>query len=390
MRHIPCSVHVASFGDAIPVPRRRYTRFWTKVSPHVRRIVWIGLFAATLIGLGSVAVAVSSLDRQRHRQALLAKVALGRTVFHDAALSASGELACATCHRPDAAFAQPIPVPYLGDGRSGTRNVPSLLDLKYFDRFFWDGREDRIDRAAVAAFTNRAEMAQPDMAAVVAALRGRPAYGQRFKAAFGDETIDQARISQAILAYLTANASGRSRYDAYAAGASDALTPTERRGLDLFRGKAECAACHRIVGSPARFTDNRFHHSNVGMERMSGNVKIAIEALQRQRQQGIPLAELVLSKPDIAALGRFAIDGRGEHLAAYRTPTLRNVSRTAPYMHDGSVPTLDAAIQREIYYRSLSRGTPITLTTDEQRDLRAFLFALEDTEESRVQPLVDD
>ncbi|WP_257999817.1 hypothetical protein [Xanthomonas oryzae] len=97
-----------------------------------------------------------------------------------------------------------------------------------------------------------------------------------------------------------------------------------------------------------------------------------------KRNQGAPVAELVLSDPDMAALGRYAASGLGSDLASYRTPTLRNVARTAPYMHDGSVQTLDAAIQREIYYRSLARGTPISLTVEQRNDLRAFLHALDD------------
>lgn len=131
-------------------------------------------------------------------------------------------------------------------------------------------------------------------------------------------------------------------------------------------------------GTPAAFTDNRFHHSNVGIDRLTGKVGTTIESFKTKREQGIPVAELVLSDPDIAALGRFAISGQGSDLAAYRTPTLRNVTRTPPYMHDGSVRSVEEAIQREIYYRSLARGKPISLTAREQNDLYAFLHALDD------------
>ncbi|WP_045771175.1 cytochrome-c peroxidase [Xanthomonas albilineans] len=344
----------------------------------MRRIVWLSLLAGTALTIGAAAYALTSLQEQEKHQAAVATSALGSALFHDTSLSATGTLACATCHRADDAFTQPEAVPHLDGGRVGTRNAPSLLDLPYFQHYFWDGREDHIERVAVAAFTNRAEMAQPDMTAVVDLLRREPTYRQRFQASFGDDRIDEARISRAILAYLNSIAGGHSRYDAYAAGDTSALTESERRGLAIFRDKADCAACHRLDGTPASFTDNRFHHSNVGLEQLAGHVKTTIAAFQAKRQQGVPLAELVLSDPEMAALGRFAVDGQGENLSAYRTPTLRNVTRTAPYMHDGSVPSLDAAIQREIYYRSLTRGTPITLTTQEQSDLHAFLYALED------------
>ncbi len=343
---------------------------------HVRRKAWLMLTAGMALTLGLTCEFYGPGDIESREMA--ARSDLGRRLFHDSSLSATGSLACASCHRPDFAFAQPQAVPKVYADRLGTRNVPSLLDVQYFDRFFWDGRESRLDQAAVAAFANPAEMAQPDMSAVIAILHRQTAYRAQFKAAFGDETIDQARVSSAILAYLASMTKGRSRYDAYAAGHLTALTEAERRGLMIFRGKSECASCHRLSGSPARFTDNRFHHSNVGLERLDGRVKATIAVFQEKREQGKSLAELALSDPDLAALGRFAVSGRGEDLAAYRTPTLRNVTRTPPYMHDGSVRSLDEAIQREIYYRSLAHGTPITLTKQEQDDLRAFLYALED------------
>ncbi|WP_238979850.1 cytochrome-c peroxidase [Xanthomonas phaseoli] len=216
------------------------------------------------------------------------------------------------------------------------------------------------------------------MSAVIRAVSQKPDYRIRFKAAFGNEHVDQERISSSILAYLASVTTGRSRYDAFVAGNTAALTTAERRGLDVFRGKAECSSCHALEGAPAAFTDNQFHHSNVGMDRMAGQVGTTIESFKTKREQGVPVAALVLSDPDIAALGRFAISGQGNDLAAYRTPTLRNVTRTPPYMHDGSVRSLEEAIQREIYYRSLARGAPISLTAAEQQDLHAFLYALED------------
>jgi cytochrome c peroxidase len=116
----------------------------------------------------------------------------------------------------------------------------------------------------------------------------------------------------------------------------------------------------------------------VGFERISGNVSETLKKLQSKMDQSVPISELVLSDPDFSALGRLAVTGRPGDLSAYRTPTLRNVSLTAPYMHDGSVPTLEEAVQREIYYRSLARGNPISLTVEEQRDLISFLKSLED------------
>ncbi|AJQ81320.1 methylamine utilization protein [Xanthomonas oryzae pv. oryzae] len=340
-----------------------------------RQIIISIFLTVVLLLLGVRWLAGLDLDQGERRQAT---VALGNTLFQDTTLSARRTLACSSCHDPSKAFAQDIAVPIVYGQRTGTRNVPSLLDLPYFTHFFWDGREEKLERVAVAAFTNQAEMAQPDMSVLIKAVSQRLDYRTQFKAAFGDERVDQERISSAILAYLASVTTGRSRYDAFVAGNTTALTTAERRGLDVFRGKADCSSCHALNGTPAAFTDNRFHHSNVGMDRMAGQISTTIESFKTKREQGVPVAELVLSDPDMAALGRFAISGQGNDLAAYRTPTLRNVTRTPPYMHDGSVQNLEEAIQREIYYRSLSRGTPISLTAGEKNDLYAFLHALED------------
>lgn len=329
--------------------------------------------------IAAASAGLRAWNQHRHQARASAMTHLGEHLFRDTRLSASQTLACASCHLPKQAFAQQARVPTLYTGRTGTRNVPSLLDLPYFTTFFWDGREDHLDHAVLAAFTNQAEMAQPDMDAIVSLLKNDSRYTNRFEAAFGDRSIDSTRISEALLSYLRqVNVGGGSRYDRYAAGDKAALTEAEVRGLGLFKSKADCATCHALRGSPTAFTDNRFHHSNVDLERLSGKVGVTIASFNAERAAGRPVAELVLSDPELAALGRYAVTGLGRDLAAYRTPTLRNVTRTAPYMHDGSVATLEDAIQREIYYRSLSRGAPISLTVEEQNDLRAFLFALED------------
>lgn len=336
------------------------------------------VFKVLLLSFLSAASAACAPDRQgAAEQASVAAVQLGRTIFSDASLSADRGLACATCHRTDYAFAQPTPVPAVYQGRVGTRNVPSLMDLPYVTHFFWDGRESELDKAVVAAFTNPAEMGQPTMQAVVDAIARNPAYAPLVDAAYGGR-VDEHRIAAALTAYLDDSPTGRSKFDESAGGKRPGLTDAEQRGLAVFDGKGECSSCHRMTGAPMAFTDNGFHHSNVGLERISGNVAQTLNDFKAAIAQGTALSELVLSNPDFAALGRLAVTGQAGDLSAYRTPTLRNVTRTAPYMHDGSVRTLEEAVQREIYYRSLARGNPISLTAEEQRDLISFLRTLED------------
>lgn len=149
----------------------------------------ISIFLAIALPLlGMRWLAGLDLDQGKGHQA---KADLGETLFLDTTLSANRTLSCSSCHDPSKAFAQDVAVPAVYGRRTGTRNVPSLLDLPHFTHFFWDGREERLDQAAVAAFTNRAEMAQPDMSVVIKAVSQRLDYRTRFKAAFGDERVDQ-------------------------------------------------------------------------------------------------------------------------------------------------------------------------------------------------------
>jgi cytochrome c peroxidase len=147
------------------------------------------------------------------------------------------------------------------------------------------------------------------------------------------------------------------------------------QGLSLFRGKARCAHCHLTEGADAPLTDGQFHHLGISDEGIAGRTDALLAKLAKL---SMPLGDAVLSEADLAGLGRFAVSRLPKDMAAFRTPSLRNVALTAPYMHDGSVPTLEAAVDQEIYYGSLNQGRPISLTAEERRQLIAFLKALAD------------
>src|SRR6266851_5554935 len=159
-------------------------------------------------------------------------------------------------------------------------------------------------------------------------------------------------------------------------GEHAALTEGQRRGLKLFRGRGQCASCHLIGDKDAPLTDGQFHalHLEAGLRRHLPALVPLVKATPREQ-----LGELIASRPDIAALGRFLVTLDPSDIGRFRTPSLRNVALTAPYMHDGSVPTLARAVEREIYYRSAEVARPVSLTPSERDDLVAFLESLTST-----------
>ncbi|MFD0326870.1 cytochrome-c peroxidase [Lysobacter gummosus] len=306
-----------------------------------------------------------------------AEVTLGQKIFHDPTLSADGRISCASCHLSSQLFADGKAVSKGVHGQLGTRNSPSLLDVSRLTSFFWDGRESKLESAVLQPFSNPREMGQPDIKAVVRQVNADARYGTFRQVGFGNSLIDEQTISSALSAYLRSLKSGKSRYDRYAESRrANELSPEEHRGLILFQGKAACADCHRIDGIPATFTDQQFHHTGVGFEQVAGNVGEMTQRLTEMRSIRQNIGILILSDRAIAELGRFAATNRPGDLGAFRTPSLRNVALTAPYMHDGSIGSLKEAVEREIYYRSLNRGRPISLTVEEQRQLIAFLETL--------------
>jgi len=282
---------------------------------------------------------------------LSAVAALGEQLFRDESLSASGRLACQTCHEPEFAHAAP-PADFVSKGGPdmdipGIRNAPSIRYASFtpafgydaegtaFGGFFRDGRAASLFEQAKAPFTDASEMANKDPAEVIARLR-RSANAARFLAVYGAGALDDPaaafdRVAAAIAQYEVENPDFHrfdSRYDAFLAGRAE-LTPAERRGLELFEDplKGNCAACHPSRrgedGSPPLFTD--FTYDNVAVPR---NARIAANADPAYFDLGLCGPK----RRDLAA--------RRDLCGAFKVPTLRNVARTAPYFHNGSFEDL--------------------------------------------------
>jgi cytochrome c peroxidase len=304
---------------------------------------------------------------------------LGKLLFHDRRLSANGDVSCSSCHDPALSFTDGKSVAIGTLGREGTRNAPSLLDLNDLTSFFWDGREAELHDVVLQPFTNTVEMGLPDTSTLVQRIRALPEYSDLIGNTPEDFIEDRKAVATAIVTYLRSLPKASSRASrSIRSGEHSALDADEMAGLALFTGKAECSTCHTIRGTDMPLTDNRFHHTGVGFENIAGNLAAMLTQLEVLDRNGDLVGNAILTNRNISELGRFAFSRQSSDLGAFRTPSLRNVAMTAPYMHDGSVPTLQDAVERELYYRGLARGRPISLTVEEQRQLLAFLNALTD------------
>lgn len=287
------------------------------------------------------------------------KVRLGRWLFHDPRLSADGTIACASCHRPEHAFSEPTPVSTGIHGLKGRRKAPPLVNVAFpvSPVWFWDGRARSLAEQARGPIENPVEMGSA-VERAAATVAGAAGYRPYFRAAFGDDRVDAGRVTEAIAAYEATRLSGNSRYDRYDAGDAAALTPAEIRGKELFFGRAECAQCHVGRG----LSDARFHNLGVGWD---------------------PPRQAVTDPMNgFADRGRYEVTRDPADVGAFKTPTLRDVSKHAPYMHDGSIPDLRAAVLH--YWRGgianpwlSERIRPVPLSRDDVDDLVAFLRALE-------------
>jgi cytochrome c peroxidase len=274
------------------------------------------------------------------------RVALGRRLFTDPLLSVDRSVSCASCHRPSHAFSDTVARSSGSHGRAGPRNAPSLLNAAYRDAFFWDGRATSLEEQVLQPIQDSLEMDLP-MDQLVARLRADGAYRATFRREFGEEPNPKG-IALALASFVRTLRSGDAAIDRFRNGDSTALSPLARRGFQLFVGRAGCSACH--LGP--LLSDGDFH--NTGVAWRDGSWR---------------------------DLGRFVVTRDSADRGAFKTPSLRNVARTAPYMHDGSIATLDAVI--DFYDRGAGRNPnldpvvrPLRLTPEERRSLLAFLESL--------------
>ncbi len=325
------------------------------------------------------------------------KIALGDKLYHDTRFSADGKVSCATCHAPEKAFTDNLPVSKGFQGLTGTRNAPTVINAAYMKSQFWDGREPDLEGQAKQPPINPVEGGLPNHEPILEIIRNDRDYRKQFRKVFGTspEHITEDHVAKAIAAFERTVIAGNSPFDRYQYGGEEnALTDSQKRGLALFRVKARCASCHTLEHTQALFTDSKFHNIGIGFKAIAGREpEIAEKFLRMKHQQADEKKALefidkaVLSDKEISELGRFVITEDFSDVGAFKTPTLRNVALTFPYMHDGSLQTLEDVVD---FYNNggrvnpddpvtpfLSGGIkPLNLTEQEKADLVAFLESL--------------
>lgn len=292
---------------------------------------------------------------------------LGRALFFDTGLSADGRVSCASCHRPEAAFGDVTAVSTGAFNKQGTRNAPSLLGASAEGELFWDGRRASLEALVLDPLLNTVEHGLPSLEALTSAVRAR--HMARFAKAFPGDEVRPVRIAEALAVFVRALTRGESPYDLYAAGDTTALSASQRRGLALFSGRAGCARCHRLENG--LFTDGAYHAGESLTRSQRADAAATIPALSEQERR-----DAISLDPGVAALGRYVVTLRPSDIGRFRTPSLRNVAVTAPYMHDGQAASLAEAVQRELYYRRPPGLRLGDLTPSEREDLVAFLKSL--------------
>ena len=273
------------------------------------------------------------------------KVALGKQLYFDTRLSADNTVSCATCHKPELGFGDGQTTSKGIRGQMGDKNAPTVINTTYNDFQFWDGRAGSLEEQALGPIQNPVEMGFT-LEGVVKKLNMIKGYREQFQKVFKtDVTADG--IGKAIATFERTILSGGSKWDDYNYGDEDALSVEAKAGMELFNGKALCSSCHLGFN----LTDNVFHNIGVGMS---------------------------MENPD---LGRYNVTKVEADKGAFKTPTLRDVASTAPYMHDGKVKTLADVV--EFYDKGGEANQwldeklkPLNLTENEKKNIVEFLNAL--------------
>jgi cytochrome c peroxidase len=282
-------------------------------------------------------------------------IALGRKLFYDPRLSKGNTVSCASCHNPNIGFADGRAIAQGVGGLTGKRNAPTLLNAAFDTLQFWDGRAPSLEAQAEFPMVDPLEMNQAHDVSV-SKVRNDPAYKAEFAQAFGPGTINLAIIEKSLASFERTLLSGNSAFDRYEYGGDKhAMTPSAINGLAIFKdpNRGNCAVCHTMDTNYSLFTNYRFHNTGAGVN----------------------------GEGDFTDLGRFGQTQTEKDKGAFKTPGLRNVALTAPYMHDGSLKTLNDVVD---FYAGGGNSNPyldhdmkaLHLSAQDRADLVAFLEAL--------------
>jgi cytochrome c peroxidase len=331
--------------------------------------------------------AVNQADQQ--------KIALGRKLFFDRRLSRNQTMSCAMCHIPEQGFTNnELSRPVGFQGRGLKRNAPTILNVAYSKTLFADARESTLEQQAWSPLLAANEMNNPSIGFVIDNIKRFKDYDKLFERAFG-AAPDMLNIGMALAQYERSLISANSKFDRWHFGAQkNALTTIEKQGYQLFTGKAGCVACHRINNDYALFTDELLHNTGVGYrDSMATSVATVIVQLApgvTAQLDPAVLKSVGIEKPN--DIGRYEVTLNPNDRWKYKTPSLRNVELTAPYMHTGEFLNLEQVLE---FYNNGGQENkllsplirPLKLSQSEQLAIVAFLKSLTG---SNVRVLVAD
>ena len=323
------------------------------------------------------------------------KIELGRKLFYDRRLSLNSTFSCAMCHVPEQGSTSQEQATAIGiEGRTVRRNAPTLYNVAFLQKLFHDGRETLLENQVWGPFLAANEMGNPSVGAVLDKLKSLQDYRGLFEQAFRrGPSMDT--VGQALASYERTLVSGDSAFDRWRYGKqADALTPAAQAGYALFVGKAGCSQCHTIGPRDALFTDNELHNTGLGyaesMQREPRRTRVQVAPGIAYDVDAASIGQV--AEPTPTDLGRYEITQNPADRWQYRTPTLRNIALTAPYMHNGGMATLREVI--EFYNRGGvvnenldPRIKPLNLSGEEINSLVALLESLTG---SNVEALVSD
>ncbi|NOU23168.1 MAG: c-type cytochrome [Methyloglobulus sp.] len=308
------------------------------------------------------------------------KIELGKRLFNDKSFSADGSISCASCHHPDKAFTDGLPVAQGLNGQLGTRNAPTVLNTAFYETLFLDGRANSLEDQALGPFVNPIEHGLESHQAIVDVIQKDSTYTQQFNKVFAVQanSINIDHVVKAIASYERTLISGDSLFDRYLFGRDHSVLSTSaERGLTIFKNKGNCVTCHEISWNNALFTDNRFYNVGVNFKQLAP----VLDDLIAFVNQGNNPDDFNLTAVQRSELGRFIVTKDLADIGKFKTPTLRNIALTAPYMHDGSMLTLEEVVQHYDKGGDKNRFIdtkifPLHLTQQEKQDLVAFMKAL--------------
>ncbi len=302
------------------------------------------------------------------------KIALGRAFFHDTRFSTNQTISCASCHQPNKAFTDGLAQAKGFNQQIGTRNTPTLVNAAFFETLFLDGRENSLENQALGPILNPIEHGLENTQQILDVVLSNKSYSKQLCQIFNisQDQITVQHIAKVIASFERTIISGNSDFDQYYFGRDRSkLSASAARGLLIFRRKGNCANCHEISWDNALFTDNRFYNIGVGFKQIQSLVD---EFIQNPKA-------LSLTDKQHSELGRYNVTKLITDMGKFKTPTLRNIALTSPYMHNGSMQTLEQVVE---YYdkggdknRFLDSAIfPLHLTEQEKLDLVSFMKAL--------------